>query len=244
LIYLINPERWCYFTGRYSILGREALGKSIIWDIDDLVRTLVLFFSLGSYPVSAFLIKILLSEMPKIVVKVGRKAHTRSMTQEDKRTNPHPASSHSPIKGRSQTPKAHNEKSEVKSTISRVKKGTVKFEDRKFFTVAEDAEILSYMKKNESTLTSRNIAENLAKKIKHSVESIRDRIKRFISRLKPTDEQYILDEGKVGCVTCLFIICQDWDSNKRRTLGFTCISERRTTRRRDPSHISLQRYQG
>jgi hypothetical protein len=138
--------------------------------------------------------------MPTITVKVERKTHTRSKTHEDKKFKPShdDARRASPQKNRSLTQRPTGEKSEVKSTISRTKRGPVRFEDRKFFTVVEDAEILTYYQKNNSTMTSRSISENLSKKIKHSLESIRDRIKRFISRLRPKDEEYIKEEAKVN----------------------------------------------
>lgn len=69
--------------------------------------------------------------------------------------------------------------------------------DRKFFTVKEDQTILEYVKQHKDSLTSRAIADNLAKKLKHSSESIRDRVKRFLSKLRPIDEQYIAEEAKV-----------------------------------------------
>lgn len=89
-------------------------------------------------------------------------------------------------------------KVEPRSSISRIQRSQVRLADRKFFSVKEDQTILEYVKQQKDSLTSRSIAENLAKKLKHSAESIRDRIKRFLSRLRPIDELYIAEEAKVS----------------------------------------------
>lgn len=140
------------------------------------------------------------NSMPKIVVKVDRKAHTRSQTQEDKKghptdgTQPDDHSDHN----RGATPSKSATKAEPRSSISRIQRSQVKLADRKFFTVKEDQTILEYLKQHKDSLTSRTIADNLAKKLKHTSESIRDRIKRFLSKLRPIDEQYIAEEAKVS----------------------------------------------
>lgn len=137
--------------------------------------------------------------MPKIVVKVDRSAHTRSKTVGDKKVNPTDDSRHGDTadKSRGTTPPKSAAKNEPRSTISRIRRSTVKVADRKFFTVHEDSTIISYLKQNKDSMTSRAIAEHLSNKMKHSVESIRDRIKRFLSKLRPLDEQYIAEEAKV-----------------------------------------------
>jgi hypothetical protein len=138
--------------------------------------------------------------MPKIVIKVDRSAHTRSKTQDERKVNPTDdiKQGESIDKSRGTTPSKSATRQEPRSSISRVRRSTVKLADRKFFTVQEDSTILSYLKDNKDSMTSRGIAENLAKKMKHSVESIRDRIKRFLSKLRPIDQQYILDQAKVS----------------------------------------------
>lgn len=137
--------------------------------------------------------------MPKIVLKVDRKANTRSRTQDDKKEDrdDQVEASPTPAKTRSITPKKSAVKHEPRSTITRIQKAPIRFWDRKFFTVQEDCTILTYFKLHEADMTSRNIAESLAKKVKHSVESIRDRIKRFLSKLRPIDEQFIKNEAQV-----------------------------------------------
>jgi hypothetical protein len=137
--------------------------------------------------------------MPKIVIKVDRSAHTRSKTVEVKKAYPTDDSKQGDATDRSRgtTPPKSASKNEPRSTISRVRRSGVKLADRKFFTVKEDSSILSYLKEHKDSMTSRGIAENLSKRLKHSLESIRDRIKRFLSKLRPLDEKYIADEAKV-----------------------------------------------
>jgi hypothetical protein len=74
---------------------------------------------------------------------------------------------------------------------------TVRAAERKFFTVGEDQQILAVLKSLGASKTSREIAETISKKMSHSVESIRDRIKRFLTRIRPVDEAYIAEEAKV-----------------------------------------------
>lgn len=140
--------------------------------------------------------------MPKIVIKVDRSAQTRSKTVEEKKAHPDGDSRQEDVadKSRGTTPPKSATKNEPRSTISRIRRSTVKLADRKFFTVQEDSTILSYLNEHKDSLTSRAIAENLSKKLKHTVESIRDRIKRFLSKLRPLDEKYIAEEAKVFSV--------------------------------------------
>lgn len=141
-----------------------------------------------------------LNKMPKIVVKVDRSAQTRSKTLDEKKVHPNEDTKHgeSAEKSRNTTPSKNPTRQEPRSSISRVRRSTVKLADRKFFTVQEDCTILNYVKDQKDTLSSRQIAEHLSKKLKHSVESIRDRIKRFLSKLRPIDQQYIVDQAKVS----------------------------------------------
>jgi gas vesicle protein len=137
--------------------------------------------------------------MPKVVLQVQRKAMTRSRTQDEKRAAPpaEPPASPSRSRSRGAAPKPGPASAEPKSTITRVLKATVKVADRKYFTVAEDNAILHFYLQQKDKQTSRAIAEALAKKVKHSVESIRDRIKRFLSRIQPSDQTLIHEEAKV-----------------------------------------------
>lgn len=137
--------------------------------------------------------------MPKIVIKVDRSAQTRSKTVGENKTNPADDSKQGDATdmSRGTTPPNSASKNQPRSTISRVRRSAVKLADRKFFTVQEDSSIISYLKDHKDSMTSRAIAEKLSKKLKHSLESIRDRIKRFLSKIRPMDEQYIADEAKV-----------------------------------------------
>jgi len=194
--------------------------------------------------------------MPKIVLKVDRKTNTRSKTQEDKRGSGDDEGkpSSSPHKNRSATPKRSAVKPEARSTITRIQRTPIRFCDRKFFTVQEDFTILSYFKDHEAKMTSRTIAENLAKKVKHTVESIRDRIKRFLSKLRPIDEVFIKEEAKVNiifladisrlsdcCLQTPFALLAVIDFRTTQTTTFT--SRKRTTRRKGQSPTSIPRYQ-
>lgn len=139
--------------------------------------------------------------MPKVVLQVERKAMTRSRTQEEKRTSPPADQPASPSKPRARPaapkPAPGSASAEPRSTITRVLTAGVRAADRKYFTVAEDNAILHYYHQHKASQTSRGIAEALAKRVKHSVESIRDRIKRFLSRVQPADQTLIHEEAKV-----------------------------------------------
>lgn len=145
--------------------------------------------------------------MPKIVIKVDRTAHTRSKTVEVKKVSQAEDSKQRDTddKSRGTTPPMSATKNQPRSIISRVvRSAAVKLADRKFFTVKEDSVILVYLKEHRDSMTSRAIAQKLSKKLKHSVESIRDRIKRFLSKLRLIDEMCIADEAKVILHSPLF----------------------------------------
>lgn len=95
----------------------------------------------------------------------------------------------------SQTPEALKS-STVLNRLKIVKKN--KFSERKFFTVVSDWTILKYWRENRGEVSTREIADNLSEEIDHSSESIRDRIKRYISKLKKIDEVLIEEEAKVS----------------------------------------------
>ena len=64
--------------------------------------------------------------------------------------------------------------------------------------MAEDLQILEFFKKYGESQSAHQIAENLAKRIDHSEESIRDRIRRVLSKLRIVDHKLLADENKVG----------------------------------------------
>ena len=61
----------------------------------------------------------------------------------------------------------------------------------KFYTVNEDAQILEALRKADAKTTKSAIAKELAVLLKHSAESVRDRIKRYISKLSVADVKEI-----------------------------------------------------
>lgn len=192
--------------------------------------------------VTRFFNQNILNEMPKIVIQVDRSAHTRSKTQVERKDHPTNDSKQEEGTDRSRgtTPPKSATKYEPRSSISRVRRSTVKLADRKFFTVQEDSTILSYLKEHKDSLNSRAIAESLSKKMKHSLESIRDRIKRFLSKLRPLDEQYIATEAKVNSFSNFYILAMFLTN--RPTLATTFTSPRTQTRRSAPLPISLLLY--
>ncbi len=74
---------------------------------------------------------------------------------------------------------------------------SVKLSKRKFFTVAEDLQILDFFKKHQLYQTVQQMAEVLSDRIKHSEDSIRDRIRRVLSKLRLVDRLLLAEECKV-----------------------------------------------
>ena len=160
--------------------------------------------------------------MPKIVIKVDRKTHTRSKTQEERRPGEE-GPERSPVNRSLVTPSKSASKVDPRSTVTRIQKTGTRYADRRFFTVWEDNTILQHFKAFEGAKPSRLIADELSKKMNHTVESIRDRIKRFLSRIRPSDEAYIAEEAKVR-----FVLCKT-ESDFRPTQTTTFTSRRRVT---------------
>jgi hypothetical protein len=115
--------------------------------------------------------------------KTGIKLKTRSQRALDKENNP-------PAKNK-QTPK---------DTLAERKKNYKpnKFADRKYFNVEEDYTILKMYNAKKFSMSTRDIAEHLAGKLTHTSESIRDRIKRYISKLSTLDEELLKEEAGVS----------------------------------------------
>lgn len=70
-----------------------------------------------------------------------------------------------------------------------------KFHERKYFTLAEDWGILKMYNAKKDSLSMRDIADHLASKSTHTAESIRDRIKRYISKLSNLDAELLKEES-------------------------------------------------
>lgn len=69
--------------------------------------------------------------------------------------------------------------------------------ERRFFNLREDSIILAYWLEHKQNSTTIKISNILSKELTHSAEAIRDRIKRYLSRLSNFDHEYILDEAEV-----------------------------------------------
>lgn len=67
---------------------------------------------------------------------------------------------------------------------------------RRLFTIQEDAKILDYIARNPELKRSKT-AMMLAGKLDRSKESIRDRIKRHLSKLSENDKKKIMEQAKV-----------------------------------------------
>jgi Holliday junction resolvase len=85
-------------------------------------------------------------------------------------------------------------KSAKSKTPIKVKKNRVA--QRTYFTVREDATILIAMKENPNDTFS-SLSVILSFKMNHSSESIRDRIKRYLSKLTKRDDKVIIDANQV-----------------------------------------------
>ena len=110
---------------------------------------------------------------------------------------------------RPQAPLVDNDEQPIQTPTKRksIRKTPVKknlFKDRKFFTVEQDWQILSSFNKNFGVITTREIADDLSEKLNHSSESVRDRIKRYISKLKKVDQTLLEQEAKVSHVEVIF----------------------------------------
>jgi hypothetical protein len=172
--------------------------------------------------------------MPKIVVTVPRKLATRSKTVAGEEKHPEGANDQTPRENKkSSTPNRSGSKGDKKVKIEEERR-IVKASERKFFTVGEDHQIITVLKSLGDSKTSREIAETISKKMNHSVESIRDRIKRFLTRIRPVDEAYIAEEAKV--LSKLFFAPPRIQLNCRTTPTTTSTSQRRTRKGRGQCH--------
>ena len=66
-----------------------------------------------------------------------------------------------------------------------------------FFTVQEDAVILRYLRENSNKKTKSEISKNLAEEMKLSAESIRERIKKYYSKLVVSHQNQIESAASV-----------------------------------------------
>ncbi len=144
--------------------------------------------------------------MPKIVMKVEHKARTRSSATGRPKTEGEEHPKQTPkAESRSPTPKPTNSRSQSKKKVQIQAVRSKKNGERVYFTVAEDAKILDLLGKDDGQHPVTFLAEKLAKNSKHSVESIRDRIKRVLGKLKQVDVKLLKEEAKVLVFTFFFL---------------------------------------
>lgn len=97
--------------------------------------------------------------------------------------------------------KPAEQKKQTPNKLAEEKKKNYKpnnFEERKYFSVQEDYSILKMYTDKKATSSTRDISDALAKKLTHSSESIRDRIKRYISKLSSLDVELLKEESNVS----------------------------------------------
>lgn len=87
-----------------------------------------------------------------------------------------------------------------------------RFSQRKYFSVMEDWTILDYWSSNLGDISTREISDNLSEKVDHSSESIRDRIKRYISKMKNMDKRLLEEEAKVSFFWVILYWCPRGDT--------------------------------
>ena len=66
----------------------------------------------------------------------------------------------------------------------------------RYYTVGEDARILEALKTQDAKTTKSQLAIDLATSLERSVESVRDRIKRYIAKLSSADCKEVLKQAK------------------------------------------------
>lgn len=66
----------------------------------------------------------------------------------------------------------------------------------RYYTVGEDSRILEALRAQDSNTTKSQLAIDLANSLDRSVESVRDRIKRYISKLSTADSKEVLKQAK------------------------------------------------
>lgn len=70
--------------------------------------------------------------------------------------------------------------------------------ESQFFTIREDNMILNYWLQKKGSQPVDQISQTIAQELPHTAESIRDRIKQYLSRLSNFDHEYIMDESMVN----------------------------------------------
>ena len=66
----------------------------------------------------------------------------------------------------------------------------------KFYTIGEDSQIIDALRKADPKTTKSSVAKELAESLNRSLESVRDRIKRYITKLSAADAKEIQKAAK------------------------------------------------
>lgn len=86
-----------------------------------------------------------------------------------------------------QEPKARAAKANPKQQRGKAQRG----QSLKFYTVAEDAQIMEALRKADGKTTKSQLAKDLAQALGRTPESVRDRVKRYIAKLSAADAKEI-----------------------------------------------------
>ena len=78
------------------------------------------------------------------------------------------------------------------------KTGSSSRKGRKVFTVSEDVKIYNFWKKNIDNMSVTMMAGKMAKQLKRSSESVRDRIRRYIARMNQEEINSMLKMHEVS----------------------------------------------
>lgn len=117
---------------------------------------------------------------------MAKKANTRPQKTKTAVENKKPAEKINKIAKTKQAPKTKARGSNPKPKQPRSAQAPLKF-----YTVNEDVQIMEALRKADSKTTKSALAKDLANSLKRSVESVRDRIKRYITKLSAGDAKEI-----------------------------------------------------
>ena len=171
-------------------------------------------------------------------MKVEHKARTRSSAAGRPKTEDEEHPKQTPkAESRSPTPKHSNSRSQSKKKVQIQAVRHKKSGERVYFTVAEDAKILELLDKDDGKHPVTYLADKLGRNSKHSVESIRDRIKRVLVKLKQVDVKLLKEEAKV--IPRLFVL-PSTAAHSRTTPRPSRTSRNSPPKARDPSSPFLR----
>ena len=85
---------------------------------------------------------------------------------------------------------------------------------RKFFTVSDDVQLLEALK-NSPTEPLSQIAQSMSVTLGRSVESVRDRLKRYLTKLSPADKKEILSQPKKAHDWFVYFVPNKNDTTKK-----------------------------